>query len=1255
MFELSLESFNRLSNWWFAWMATATIEALIVLLIVGTIWFFIRGRVAPQVGVWLFLLVPLKLLIPIQVQAPAAIADWTPAAIVAKITSPQISEPELPLQVADTTIFAQPQSFQPSLINGDAAFPAISTPQFDVAPQLAVETNDTVRDHATAKDTETNHGSVASNVAATSDLSLNLTTALMFVWAMMVGFLGLRFLAREIRFRRQLKLATRLTNENLGLDFQTLCRSAGVQRPVRVLRCEAVTAPAVHGILRPSIILPASTLELSSGQLRWALMHELSHICRHDLAFILLQRVVSWLFFFHPAIWIANRIVHQFREFACDDWAILQSVQAQPDSRPTDAGEAFLQILRRASGRSPGEIALSVLGLGPRKSCQQRLQRMLDTDRRIKPGLGWVSICGLLLVTVITLPQLSAASPQEPIAETNGSPPEATTVDDETEAWRFDLSVVDTEGKVVPNAIVNLVGGKKPAAEKILLGEYIKTSREGDAYQCNEQGKLSIDFPAKPNQFQILFEMDGYGPYLARWLHPSQVNQIPHKFTAQLEHAWAIGVTVVDEDGNPVKNAEISSHIQYKQRPGDVTLRAKFIDAKTDEQGRWVCRQVPNSLYSIDAEINHGAFQFKTLTLARPDFEVPSGAANQAGNAVTLSKGLSVSGRVVNEQGEPIVGATIRTVSFRDARRAISGEDGRYTIGGCLPTTTGMTTAVTASSPGMAVEKKSATIEPQGKDLDFVLKPSKGIRVVLVDEAGEPRAGFEVALQRWRDEGPIGSAHYAFEEVNKFADENGVWEWKEGPQDEFTIYIKSPKGTWQETPLDEHFIHRTPQAEWVLGPIKLLAREKEYVITLPTKRFVSGEATDAVTGEKIKSFSVVPGRVVGESRSWLENETIIGSDGSYRIPYTRNNYDAFFLRITAAGYRSVISRNIRKDEGELRLDFKLEPAEMTTTQIVDAGGQPVSGAVVAYATGESYVRILNGYLNDAQYGSNQQFTTDDLGKVKFTTRPEPFQLVVLHDRGFARVASEKMTVPQQIKLTQWSVVEGKYSIGQQPAKGVVVFVNAKGLDARRNRKTGMPGIEVDYYGKTNSVGEFRFDRVVPGENYVGHEHVSGVFKKYVAVAGETQQLEVGGKGVPIVGRMLPPKDQNGSRNSMRAQIFLNPQQPKDGSEKSNSDIFFKAYAEDDGSFQIDHVPPGDWVLTSFHQIASGPDLVSLVSDPVKITVAPNDPSEKNVGDLLTKEKSRRKRPKNLGFPKPIDLQKSPKKSTQSPTNPKRKD
>ena len=861
--------------------------------------------------------------------------------------------------MADTTIFAQPQSFQPSLINGEAAFPAISTPQLDVAPQLAVETNDTVRDHATAKDTETNHGPVASNVAATSDLSLNLTTALMFVWAMVVGFLGLRFLVREIRFRRQLKLATRLTNEDLGLDFQTLCQSAGVQRPVRVLRCEAVTAPAVHGILRPSIILPASTLELSSGQLRWALMHELSHIRRHDLAFILLQRVVSWLFFFHPAIWIANRIVHQFREFACDDWAILQSVQAQPDSRPTDAGEAFLQILRRASDRSPGEIALSVLGLGPRKSCQQRLQRMLDTDRSIKPGLGWVSACGLLLITAITLPQLSAANPQETGAEANGLQAVTEQVDDDAGIWRFNLSVVDTEGKAIPNANVYFDVVKTPVTPQILTGKYLNESPDGDVYECNDQGKLSIDFSAKPIWLQLLFRMDGYGRYRALWKDPSQVDQIPQEFTVQVERVGPIGGTVVDEDGNPVKDAEVSVFVKEKNRPGDVSLHGSDIRIKTDKQGRWVCRQFSEVQYDTNASINHGAFQWKKLKIKRPEFEIASSVENHAGGTIKLSKGFTVSGRVVNGEGKPIAGVTVRTESYFSERQAISGKEGRYTISGCSPSDN----SVVATSPGMAVEEKNVSIETDLNDVDFVLKPSKGIHVRFVDEAGKPRPGLEIRFENWRGKDEVYSR---LRHVSKNVDDNGVWEWKEAPLDEFSILITTPFSQWSGTPRYQFRRDVSDRTEWFLGPQKLLARQEEYVITVP-KTSVSGKVIDAVTGEKIKSFRVTPGssqqQDQQEYRGWNGEEMRIGFDGSYRIPHTNHICNKFFFRIDAAGYRSVISRDITRDEGDVTLDFKLQPAATTTTQILDAKGQPASDAAVVFATASSVIAVRNGYLN----------------------------------------------------------------------------------------------------------------------------------------------------------------------------------------------------------------------------------------------------------------------------------------------------
>ena len=838
--------------------------------------------------------------------------------------------------------------------------------------------------------------------------------------------------------------------------------------------------------------------------------------------------------------------------------------------------------------------------------------------KKAKPGVGWVSIFGLLLIAAVSLPQASAAIPQELVAETNGLSVETKTDDGETDTWRFDLSVIDTDGKAVPNASVYLDAGKIRLSGQVKIGKHLETSRKGDAYQCNDQGELSIDFPTKPNQLQVLFEMDGYGPYLARWVHPSQANQIPNKFTAQVERAWTIGGTVIDENGNPVKDAEIQFYLRYKRRPNDVSISGKVSKVKTDEDGRWLFRQIPNSLYFVDdAKINHPAFQLKTLKLTRPKFEISLDSGNQTGGTITLSKGLMVSGRVVNEQGEAIVGATIRTVSYFDERTAISGEDGRYTIIGCQPEAIDLV----ATSPGMAIELNRGIIEPKSKDIDFVLKPSKGIRVRVVNEAGKPLAGSRVTPAGWSGSG---ITHWVTKDLRQFADENGVWEWKEAPLVEVTAFIGAGESGWEETPLDEYNVLRTPEKEVFLGPVKLLPREQEYIITVPTKSFLSGKVTDAVTGEKLESFRVIPGRTAEERRSWFDWGTVFGSGGNYRIPYTRQLHNADFIRIEAVGYHSAISRDVKSDEGDVTLDFKLEPAEMTTTQIVDADGQPVFDAVVVYATEESNFFIRNGHLDFSSMDNSLQLKTDDQGNVEFTNRSEPFLLLILHDRGFARVASEEMTVPKQIKLTEWSVLEGSYSVGQEPSIGIDVLVEAEGLEVRRNGRKGIPNIYARYSGKTNSNGNFRFDRVVPGNNYVGHKkyagesHVSGVFKRYVAVAGETQNLQLGGKGVPIVGRMLPPKDLDGSKILMNAKLHLTPQKSKDDTGESNSDLFFKTTAKEDGSFRIDDVPSGDWVLTSSHRIPDGPN---VISDPIKITVTNEDQGEKNIGDLITKEKS----------------------------------
>ena len=78
---------------------------------------------------------------------------------------------------------------------------------------------------------------------------------------------------------------------------------------------ESDRAPVIGGLLRrglirPHVLLPVGLAEeLSPPQLRWVLLHELAHVRRGDLWVLLLQRVVQAVYFFNPAVWLANRFI----------------------------------------------------------------------------------------------------------------------------------------------------------------------------------------------------------------------------------------------------------------------------------------------------------------------------------------------------------------------------------------------------------------------------------------------------------------------------------------------------------------------------------------------------------------------------------------------------------------------------------------------------------------------------------------------------------------------------------------------------------------------------------------------------------------------------------------------------------------------------------------------------------------------------------------------------------------------------------
>lgn len=103
----------------------------------------------------------------------------------------------------------------------------------------------------------------------------------------------------------------------LAAAYAAAFREIRDARPLRenIYLSEKVTAPAVYGIFRPRILLPASW----KGDTELALLHERTHIRSGDNLWRLLALAVTAVHWFNPFCWLFLRLFLTDLELACDE------------------------------------------------------------------------------------------------------------------------------------------------------------------------------------------------------------------------------------------------------------------------------------------------------------------------------------------------------------------------------------------------------------------------------------------------------------------------------------------------------------------------------------------------------------------------------------------------------------------------------------------------------------------------------------------------------------------------------------------------------------------------------------------------------------------------------------------------------------------------------------------------------------------------------------------------------------------------
>lgn len=241
-------------------------------------------------------------------------------------------------------------------------------------------------------------------LSSAGSFSATLTTILLAIWV--VGFVGT--LTHHLLQWRRLQLliqSSRLPNNpTLIKQVSELSKQLGFRNapPVAVTRVEL--GPALAGIWRPEIILPASLVEKASWQeIEPIVAHELLHLRRRDTTVSALQLFANAIWWFHPLVRWAGKQVEEASE-RCVDLEVLHVAGC-------DAADYCRSLVRVLESRCRKTHCLLLATPGVRGvsvTCE-RIRELADVPQR--PG-WWQRASGLLLVGCLGLVLL----PGKPLA-----------------------------------------------------------------------------------------------------------------------------------------------------------------------------------------------------------------------------------------------------------------------------------------------------------------------------------------------------------------------------------------------------------------------------------------------------------------------------------------------------------------------------------------------------------------------------------------------------------------------------------------------------------------------------------------------------------------------------------------------------------------------------------------------------------------------------------------------------------------------
>lgn len=927
---------------------------------------------------------------------------------------------------------------------------------------------------------------------------------LVLAWTLGALILSIYNLGGYVAVRRLRLLATTPAPAHVTASASRLARSMNITRAIRLLQSSLIDSPMVIGALKPIILLPASLLTtLSAAQIESLLAHELAHIRRHDYLINLFQAVIETLLFYHPSIWWVSRRIRIERELCCDDQAIAT----------TQNRTAYIQALaaiaeENRKGRelplTPHTQSLSANGLKMKEAgafalaanstaLLPRLRRLLglpDADAARSPrslaGALALVLCLLATAAVITRAADRPAAPKDKDF-------------DIPKTWILELEVVDkTLGEPIPKIPIN-----------------VSIDNRRFSYVTDDQGHAHIEYPEGLKYLVITPKAPAFVPINLSWRNFNSKDPVPDAYKLELEQGSTIGGIVNDEAGNPIPNVIVQLSVPY--RHGEEQSREQLdlynLPIKTDATGHWRCDVVPKDMAQPYVRLSHPDFLSDEMFGETPVPPLPK--LRDLTGVMVMKKGLSVSGKVLDDQGQPIAGAKVYQGGDRfgsNYPETKTDAAGNFRFPHCRP---GNELVLTVTAKGKSPDQKSLMFDKPLDNVEFRLEPGHVVKGRVIDAAGNPIPKVMIATDTWRD-------HRALM-VRFDTDANGAFLWNEAPADEvLTDFLKQGY-------MDNRRVHIKPS-------------DQDIVITLRKPVRVTGTVVDADTNQPITSFKVVQG-IQWENQpeiSWQPSDPQIHpKDGKFEFELT-NPYPGYAVRIDTPDHLPETSRVFKDNQGDISLEFKLKKGKILAGTLRTPDGKPLANTDVVLCTGTNGPYITNGEIT--QRDQHTIVKTNDAGHYQLPPQTGNFSIVVVDEKGYAELRSDELAKSSDITVQPWGKVEGTLKIGTKAGARQTINVSHQESPGEHSQQ---PRVYHDLRASTDDNGHFSVGHVPPGRTYVA---LQVQFSQYTygytqgrnveVKPGETAHIDLGGAGRPVIGKLTVPDELKGKIAANNDNTFM---------------------------------------------------------------------------------------------------------------------